>query len=1011
MKYFFTLLLALCLCKPSLSQYPPGRYQPNIPPEVMEMIKKNMPPGTKFPTNAANAENPDETSVTRPLIQLPSFTEPSYNPEPAVKFDYSPFGSGRNSEQREAALAGVLAELNGKPYVLPAPESTPSTGYMLQMASTWNQATRKKFDPAELYGYAQLVTWVPRFDGQQIDSLRARNASFSVTALTNNYNKANLTVAVAAAVYALEPHRTSGANNLASALIAASDILYPAQADKDKRMPYLKDAESAFLYAISVSMENGKWGEYSYLPALNMGNLCLDLDKLEEARSLFMVARLIKPASWDVALGLAAYFARIGQPDKALAILEDDKLDKPQRYLVARKASKSLEKSMNYENLLMDAPEEEYKKGIDIMAAEPILTAAEFVAQIDQSMRNKMRYFIEHLPVEGSYSAPKIDKLTQYASVKAISAPPGISAMEDYVQMFSHNTMSGLALGTSQQLEWLSKMGLKIDVGIDMDDYAKHPEKYLNRGDIPDPKVSGMAEFRANIENMRKQAVQAQKELAAGKFGTLMEVATTADPSLAILTMNPEDYADPYNIIMQKINYTVFQRKKRLYEGYLYSVNRKTADQVNETIKQGLRKITEIALRQQEDMDRYEKEKEQAKEKGTNTDTYEWKIKLHQIHIKYNNEFNNTAETTFGSATNVATTAYKQKIKPMAEAYYYDVLRHISMVSDPAVREYLDKAFKINIKSNVAWGLRTVLVAHSAFSFLDAWDCSCDMEELLAQREAEQAALDKEENERIARNKAAKKEYDSGELPESKPLFKRLDAFADSTDWILFKVRTSCVRTVITSNEKLDKYVKYKSVESEFTGVTKRTLGLKGELSRQAGVAKLYVKGELTMNLTTDGNGVVKDFLITPEAQAGVEVGKFDFSVNGKASFDQNGLKDYSLTASASTTVKYGNTTVKGGAEVSIDSKGNVESDFSGKINHDFKNEVGGSGKVTMEASTKKGCSISSKIEQSLDPTVKDAIEKVADRIKDVAMVRPDTDFADKKSLWSGKWETKKKAK
>jgi thioredoxin-like negative regulator of GroEL len=166
---------------------------------------------------------------------------------------------------------------------------------------------------------------------------------------------------------------------------------------------------------------------------INLGNLYIDMNRPDEARSLMQAARKQSPFSWDAAIGMAAYFHSINKPDKARAILDDENLDRPQTLMVAKKASKALEKT---KDLPIDSPEELYKENIKTISAEPIATAADFMAQIDEEKAMNAR-FVERLPPQGSFKAPSIKKLTQYASLKAINSPQGESAVKDFADMLS----------------------------------------------------------------------------------------------------------------------------------------------------------------------------------------------------------------------------------------------------------------------------------------------------------------------------------------------------------------------------------------------------------------------------------------------------------------------------------------------------------------------------------------------------------------------------------------------
>ncbi len=1029
MKQLLILTIIILFNLQGISQNKPGKPPTPMPPGFdLEQIKKMLPPGTSLPPEIvkamqqASGQSGSESSGYTPETLVPIPPAPQYSPvtrsSPITAADYSPFGSGRDEGQRRLALIAVETELNAKPLLLPDPNSVPSVEYMLGMAAAMNGIARQKFRPEDLSDYTAIVNWVPRFDGQSPNRPRAKELSLAVALATNNFARPYHNIALATAVFALDPASTSAAGNMGAAILSAGEMICEKSPSPEALAPYRHDAESAFLYAIRQSMKGNLWSEASLVPVINLGNLCIDMGRLEEARSLFMVARKIKPESWDAALGLAAYFLALNKRDKALAILEDDNLDKPLGTGLPIKKNKSLEKSDEYADLPPEAPEEKFEKGIEIMAAEPVMTSADFITQLDQSERNKMRYFIEHLPPAGSYQAPSIKKLTQYSTLKVISGPQGVSALKDFSEMLSVFSLKSFASTSNRQLDWLSDMGLKIDPGVDMDDVAKNPQKYMDKDMDPNVKVTGKEEFLEMMNQMRMEANKAKLDLATGNTASTITIAGKLDPINIILQMNPDDYADPMNIIMQKMNYTGYNRKNHLYEGYLHSLNKRTYDQVTEIITQCNRKMEELIKVRDAEQENFEKRKEaaekEAAESGNSFREAEWALIGHAIHVRFFNAANQIQETGFGSATNVVSTTYMRRFKPNVEAYYYDVIRHIALISDPDVRSKEEADMRNSIYQALTWYLNTVLVAHGSFKYHDEWDCGCNLEELLAAREAEDEALAQEENERLARNKQAKAVFDSGEIPESSQLFKKLDSFVDEYQLGLIKVRASCARTTIEVNTdwlqkafNLPASFSYKSTTSEFTGATTRNAGLSVGVKKEIGNGEVNANVNLSVSVSSDGNGVVKDYSVTAGADAGVSVGKYTASAGGQVSIsgDQGGIRDYSVTASANSSVKYGETTVSGGASVSYGSKG-LETDFSAKVTQDFSNGVGTEGSASFEASTKRGCSVSGDINQTINPAGAQVQKSDVDKVKKESGLKLNTDFY-KKELWSGKFELK----
>lgn len=895
------------------------------------------------------------------LVAMPAIQDPGASPPKPAPTSLPPSGSGRTPQQKAAAVAALNAELDRLPYLLPKKENAPPKSDVLKLAAVRNASARKSFSPEELSMYSRAVVWIPRFDGLSSDARKARELSLIVSSTTNYFNKPQLIIALATAVFSLDPQSTVAANNLASAIVTAGERLHPKPIQAKELGIYRKDAETCFLYALALSMKGDAWTDESLTAVLNLGNLYLDLGKLEEGRSLFQVARKQSPFSWDAAKGMAAYFHAVNKPDKALTILEDEKLDKPQMIMVAKKHAKALEKKND--DVPLDAPEQVYEDRIEAVTSAPIATAADFMSQIDQSTRNQMRYFVENLPPKGSFTAPPIRKLTQYASLRAINGPQGTSAIKDFMEMLQIYSMSSFAASANEELKMLSRLGINMDPGIDFNDVAKNPQKYKDQKRRPKVKVD-TRNLMANLEKLRTQAEAAKRDLATGKTASSIELAAEVDPFFAIQKLDPEEYADPMNIIIQKHNFGVLNRKYNLYNGYLYSVNRRTRQA-----------FTEIAENYQRKVMAAEKIRDDELKKLEGSDgSAESLLRKHAVHVRYANACNAAAETAFGSATNVATVAYVQKIKPKAEAFYYDVIRHVGLISDPEVRDRKDADLRRAVYSALVNALQTVGAAHGSFKYHPEWECHCDLQGLQRQREEEEKAKEAEENARIERNKAAKLAFDSGEIPESSPLWKRLDNYGSRVDLFFISWKVTCARTVVKLNLTVPLVPGSPNVfaskeVSEFTGAGKFDQGIKVSVKAGEGVKGYF---SVSSSVTTSGEGVVKDYSVT--AATGL-------SVSGKG------------------------TTVNVGGQITFGPGGEVrDSDFSAGVKRDFGNEMGASGSASFEASTKRGCTLSGQVEQTIK-SAQDFVDQAKTKAvgKDAAKLIP-TDFY-KKELWSGKYE------
>ncbi|MEW6549318.1 MAG: hypothetical protein AB1407_07655 [Spirochaetota bacterium] len=798
-------------------------------------------------------------------------------------------------------------------------------------------------------------------------------------------SKRDFSIAFAAALFAMDPRSSRGAENLASAILGFGDVQSDLQALQECR----EDAKTLYALAVGLSLDSaaqspGTSPRPAYTPAslsplLNLGNLLLDHGPWEEAREIFLAARSLSRRSWEAALGLAgSYFAQ-GNKAKADSILRDPLLDRPALYAAAAKSEESLERTEKAAGIPLESPDQTYEESLATLQAEPILTAAEFIASLDQEERTKLRLFVENLPVKGSFIAPPITMVAQYSTLKAISQPMGIGALMDFSEALGRYSIRTSASMAKEQIAMAERMGMKIDLGVDLDDVAAHPEKYQDYN--PDVRVSGQENVHTFASDLEKDAKRAEAELATGKTETTLKMAAKVDPAFEILRINPADYADPFNILIQRHNFAVFTRKTNAYQGYLFSANKRAHFAVEDIIKRAAWKLGELEKAMDDELEAFDLKKQAAEKSGQNTNTAEWKLKEHGIHKKYFTEMNSVAEVAWNQATSVASVNYLRKIKPQAEAYYYDVLRHLALISDPEVRSRKEQAFKASIDQAVHWGLCTVLTAFGSLRYSDEWDCDCDIKALTAQREEERKALEHEENQRIERSMAAKKRFESGEIPDSSPLFKKLDAYGTDLDipFIPFlSGRISCAKTVVRLDFKLplagSPSFSGGWAESAFTGATTYSGGVSVSLSADTRLGQASAALSTKLSIDVDGRGVVSDYSVTGGAKVGLSGKAGELSVGGEAT---------------------------------VGADGSVVSDFSASAQTSLKTAFG-DGTVGFEASTQRGSSVTAKLEQSLAP-MQELLDKGSEAYfdeagdRDAAEHSPTKDLL-KKELWSGSY-------
>lgn len=839
----------------------------------------------------------------------------------------------------------------GKPAV---PASTyPDGPTALKIAKTRFEASRQAMDAASAVEFARLVTWLPRWDGLFPEPAKATAASYAVSMAITYAGKAHFALAFAGATFALDPASPTAAGNLASAIATAAERLYPGKGREAERSPFLADAEKLYLYALSLTVKAKAWTAASMTPMLNLANLYMDSGSFEKARPLFLAARALDKSSWAAALGLASCYEAVGKSSLAKAVLEDPALEKPAMFAAMAKHDTQVKATETYAELPVESPDVTYEAAIASLSSQELVTAAEFIAGMDQSERNKTRLFVDNLPVRGSYVAPEIRMLAQYSSLEAISKPDGVSALKDFSEAVGMLSGKSAAASYHSSMELAESMGLKVDLGFDLNDAAAHPEKYENYE--PNVRVSGVGEVQANAQAMGAGATMAERDLAAGKTASTVALASKIDPFFLILGMNPADYADPSNLLIQRHNLVMHNRKMNAYVGYLYSVNRRTARQIAEIVDNAHRKAYNLDQAEAAEIKRFDKQLADAVDEhnrryATSRNPPEfnyrpWNIKFHTIHEGYFGQHDTVMATSWTQATQVASVAYLQKVKKNAEGLYYDVFRHVALISDPAVRDKKEKALRQSIEQSVSWALINVVTAFASFTWEDEWDCGCDLYDLAAQREAEQAALDKAEAERIERNRGEKKRFDSGEIPESSPLFAKLDAYGTDLNipFIpLLSGRISAARTVVRFEAELplpgSPALSYGFTQSASSGATTHNAGVELSFGGQAGGAEVGAKLKINGSIAVDGKGVVSDYDIS------------------------------------------------GGASISAEGKfGGAEAGF--------------------EASATRGCTLSAKAEANLNPLAGAAKEAMGDYIGEDAADMLPTGDEPKKEIWSGEYK------
>ena len=907
-----------------------------------------------------------------------TFTPMQASAQPAV----DPVESARQAQQRAQDLANDLRAIGPL-------ENLPATGSAefgklrtaaLAIMQRRFQASRETLEADTATDFAANVTWVPDFSAAPrtiapADRDRARTASYPVAYAITFLDRPRFVLAYAAAVFALNPDGDVEAENAASAILACGERTYPTQSDAARLAPFREDAALVYRYALACSVIDGKWTLRSAGILINLGNLYVDMKSPERARPVLLAAHTYTPDSWDAALAFASCYMLQNQPDLARAMLENKALARPALYATATRGAAAMDETRNAPDLSPDSPDEAFETVLQKFAQQEILTAADFVDEIDQSTRIRMRHFVDDLPVQGSYRAPDIHELTQFSTVQSINRPLGIRALGDFAERLGGYSMFMIGSMLNRQADALAKMGLNVQMDVDLNDLLAHPEKYKDRK--INATVTGVEALKARVEGMKRRAEQGRRDLASGNTAAIIQAATSSGSSAPIYALKPYDFANPMDVMIQQYNASVLGRKIHAYNASFFAVNSRTRTLLGEIVEQHAHR--QNAIRQAEDveLDGFIKRKAEAEAAGQDVNTAQWKLLEHHIHTSYMPRYNAEADIAWKEATLVAAKAYTDKIKPRAERFYYDVFRHIALISDPAVREKKNRDFQQMLHFAVYQGLANVLGAFGSGSYVEEWDCHCDVGALEAQAEEEQRALDQIDNERSARQQQDRLRFESGEIPASSPLFKKLDEYGTDLDipFLTFLTgRISCARTNLTLTAKLPTALSPKGTytfsESAFTGAT--TYGGSVEVSVKAKEGPVSVGATLNLRggIALDGHGAVTDYSVTGASNVTVGAGPFTTSIGG---------------------------------EIGYTPQGGITSDVSSGVKASFSDTYGRSGEVSVDASARRGSTLSAEAEQNFNPYSDEINGFLKDVMGPLREFFP-VDTSIKQEIWSGKF-------
>ncbi|HCS73859.1 MAG TPA: hypothetical protein DIW17_08290, partial [Clostridiales bacterium] len=417
---------------------------------------------------------------------------------------------------------------------------------ILELARHYYERTHPLIESDTRSEYKRLVTWEPDFRSKQISQedieLQKSNSANVVLALSYTSAK-NFYLAMAASVFALNPDDTTSSGNFAAALASYGDDLEEESSPSAAIQKYYDDAVKVYHYALMIEGKNGKHAQNDFPLLVSLGNLYLDSGKCNEAYACFQTVLEIDDEYSAAVEGLYNTYMALKQYEKAL-----DLIAKTTKYPALIGATAKVgekkqedEKKPGMKDTSID--EDALQVKCDSLSTIDAISTVDFLDAIDAEAKEKLDKLIRQVQGKMVYTAPDIKMISQYGSLKGISEPLGQATLEAF------------GVGVDQLREEALCANEKLN--------ARSPSNKAI-----DEAEARMKKYRINqntdIETVKKYFAELSKIL----------------PEYAIYSINPYDYANPVDIIIQQHNVEYFTKKLSTYYKYLIMANRKVETSV-----------------------------------------------------------------------------------------------------------------------------------------------------------------------------------------------------------------------------------------------------------------------------------------------------------------------------------------------------------------------------------------------------------------------------------------------
>jgi len=759
-----------------------------------------------------------------------------------------------------------------------------------------------------------IIDWKPDFTGKSQNPAKAAQYITSSAYLTAYSDLKGIYLPLNAALFALDSANATIAGNLASSIAAYSEdtagkLLGESLTSGNEAKAYADDAKAVYEYALARMLEKPTI-DISALPLLlNYGYLCIDMNNLDYAKVVLEAAYNLAPGHMPAVEGLAAYYLAKGDKEKAKKLLEDAKL--PMMY----RKMKTMQDNVDEEKVPQVKAEDSHETAISKLRnidKLEIVLATDFYEELNPEGAREARKLVTELQNSIRFTAPDYNYLSQYSTLKNYRSQGGSSAYEAFCE---------------ELMALEEKVNSKREKNFDIEELELLLSQLESNPDMPPEQM--LAIFNQS------------------------SIASNLSPESKILLLDPEDFVNPTDILAQQYNVLQYKHKWGSYTTYLSKQLNELLEAIVYANEDLVKKMIPLEESMRAELDKLSDEHDASHKKSvSNCDACI--VKTHQIHSKYDPQLNNLAETGWMDITNFVSARYIQRIKPNLEAMYIECMKHVLLISDPAVRDKVEQNLKTDIEEFIVIAFQHVRQAYSINIRHYPYECNCNEAEVAAAAKRLQKEIDAAENQRIIMNMKAKQAFKAGEIPENSPLYKSLDKYSSSYQLLFMKMKMHPLKTEMKIEVGLPKSLFQKEGNKEGDKDA-----IAPEISGSFSITKNHIN-----NTTKYAGGLT--------ATIGADAKGAPISVSGSV-------------------------TLKG--EVTVDGNGNVVTgDVAGSI-QGTASALGLEASATYEASVQRGCKLSGEVSHIIK---NQAYNKLPDELK---TFDPDKPEGRKKVLWQGEYQ------